>query len=230
MKGSRPLTREEFDKVLSSFDGKYAERNCCLFLLGTSAMTRVSELAALIVGDVYQGGLVVSELVLRKQIVKGKRESRIAVLPPETVEAIHDFIEWKAEHGESLAKDAPLFVSRQGGHLHRMQIHRILKDAYTAAGLTGRLTTHTMRKTGGTWLWETTGDLLLTQEALGHRSPETTRRYVPLNRQRMRVAMDSFFSTSDSDKSAFLSRSQEDKVIHFPKQAASRVRSHAPGR
>lgn len=218
MKGSRPLTRDEFNNVIQSFDGKYAERNRCLFLLGTSAMTRVSELAALTVGDVYQGGLVVSELVLRKQIVKGKKESRIAVLPPETVEAIRDFIKWKVEHGESLAKDAPLFLSRQGGHLHRMQIHRILKEAYANAGLTGRLTTHTMRKTGGTWLYEATGDLLLTQEALGHRSPETTRRYVPLNRLRMRVAMENFFA-DDSDKTGILSRS-EDKVISFPKRVA----------
>ena len=62
MKGSRPLTRDEFNIVMQSFDGKYAKRNRCLFLLGTSAMTRVSELAALTVGDVYQGGLVVSEL------------------------------------------------------------------------------------------------------------------------------------------------------------------------
>ena len=182
-------------------------------------MTRVSELAALTVGDIYQGGLVVSELVLRKQIVKGKKESRIAVLPPETVEAIRDFIAWKVENGESLAKDAPLFLSRQGRHLHRMQIHRILKEAYAKAGLTGRLTTHTMRKTGGTWLYEATGDLLLTQEALGHRSPETTRRYVPLNRQRMRVAMQNFFFTSYSDKIALLSHSEE-KVISFPKRVA----------
>lgn len=220
MKGARPLTRDEFNIVMQSFDGNYAERNRCLFLLGTSAMTRVSELSALTVGDVYQGGLVVSELVLRKQIVKGKRESRIAVLPPETVEAIRDFIKWKVENGESLSKDAPLFLSRQSGHLHRMQIHRILKDAYAAAGLTGRLTTHTMRKTGGTWLYEATGDLLLTQEALGHRSPETTRRYVPLNRQRMRVAMENFFAT-DSDEITLLSRSDE-KVISFPKRVAKR--------
>jgi len=220
MKGARPLTREEFDRVMQSFDGKYAERNRCLFLLGTSAMTRVSELAVLTVGDVYQGGLVVSELVLRKQIVKGKRESRIAVLPPETVEAVRDFIEWKVEHGESLAKDAPLFVSRQGGPLHRMQIHRILKEAYAKAGLTGRLTTHTMRKTGGTWLYEATGDLLLTQEALGHRSPETTRRYVPLNRQRMRVAMESFFA-DDSDKITVLSPSDK-KVIPIQRAYAQR--------
>ena len=82
MKGARPLTRDEFDKVLSSFDGNYAERNRCLFLLGTSAMTRVSELAALTVGDVYQGGLVVSELVLRQQIVKGKKELFIEWCPP----------------------------------------------------------------------------------------------------------------------------------------------------
>jgi integrase len=220
MRGARPLTRDEFNRVMQSFSGKYAERNRCLFLLGTSAMTRVSELAALTIGDVYQGGLVVSEMVLRKQIVKGKKESRIAVLPPETVSAIQDFIAWKVEHGESLAKDAPLFLSRQGGYLHRMQIHRILKDAYAKAGLTGRLTTHTMRKTGGTWLYEATGDLLLTQEALGHRSPETTRRYVPLNRLRMRQAMANFF-TADSDKRIVLSHSKE-KVIPFQRRAAAR--------
>jgi hypothetical protein len=65
-----------------------------------------------------------------------------------------------------------------------------------------------MKNTGGTWLYEATSDLLLTQEALGHRSPETTRRYVPLNRLRMQQAMQNFF-TSDSDKSPVLSRSDE---------------------
>jgi len=70
-------------------------------------------------------------------------------------------------------------------------------------------------KTGGTWLYEATGDLLLTQEALGHQSPETTRRYVPLNRQRMRVAMENFF-TSYSDKR--FCHTQRKKLFLFPKE------------
>jgi 5S rRNA maturation endonuclease (ribonuclease M5) len=193
-------------------------------LIGPTTKSRKSTSAnrgTSLLSDIDKTGNIVGAdpLVLRKQIVKGKKESRIAVLPPETVSAIRDFIEWKAEHGESLAKDAALFRSRQGGHIHRMQIHRILKDAYAKAGLTGRLTTHTMRKTGGTWLYEATGDLLLTQEALGHRSPETTRRYVPLNRQRMRVAMQNFFLTSDSYKITLSSHSEE-KIISFPRRAA----------
>jgi hypothetical protein len=98
-----------------------------------------------------------------------------------------------------------------------------------------------MKKTGGTWFGESTSDLLLTKEALGHRSPKPTRRYVPLNRQRMRQAMKNFF-TADSDKNTLLSHSMkrpcaseafrsagvavsnfpDDKVIPFQKRAVSR--------
>jgi len=51
------------------------------------------------------------------------------------------------ENGEDLAKEAPLFVSRQGGRLTRQQAHNVFKEDYDKMGLKGKVTTHSPRKT-----------------------------------------------------------------------------------
>ena len=60
MKGTRPLTNAEIRKVRDVFEGKFAERNRGLFMLGVSIGGRVSELLALTVGDVWQNEQPVS--------------------------------------------------------------------------------------------------------------------------------------------------------------------------
>ena len=63
MKGTRPLSNEEVSKVVMSFSGNFATRNCGLFVLGVSTGGRISELLSLKVGDVYQSGRSVSDLL-----------------------------------------------------------------------------------------------------------------------------------------------------------------------
>lgn len=48
---------------------------------------------------------------------------------------------------------------------------------------------HTLRHRFATRLYAHTRDVLLVQEALGHASPATTRRYIPYNSERMRAAV-----------------------------------------
>ena len=42
MKGTRPLSNAEIEKVFAVFDGKYAIRNRSLFMLGVSTGGRIS--------------------------------------------------------------------------------------------------------------------------------------------------------------------------------------------
>ncbi|MYF98034.1 phage integrase family protein, partial [Candidatus Poribacteria bacterium] len=44
MKGTRPLTASEVAIVADTFDGTYAIRNRCLFMIGVSTGGRISEL------------------------------------------------------------------------------------------------------------------------------------------------------------------------------------------
>ena len=76
MKGTSPLDNLEIRKVAECFDGTFAERNRGLFLLGVSTGGRISELLSLQIGDVYQNGSAVKDLLFDKSIVKGGELSR----------------------------------------------------------------------------------------------------------------------------------------------------------
>jgi integrase len=72
MKGARHLSRQEIQNLAQSFYGEYEVRNRDLFLLGLNIGTRISELLALNVGDVWQYGPI-EILELKKAITKGKK-------------------------------------------------------------------------------------------------------------------------------------------------------------
>ena len=71
MKGTRPLDNDEIRRVAAAFTGTFAVRNRALFMLGVSTGGRSSELLSLTIGDVYQNGKAVSDLLFDKFIVKG---------------------------------------------------------------------------------------------------------------------------------------------------------------
>jgi len=228
MKGARPLTDEEIPLISRSFSGKYAERNCCLFLLGVNIGARVSELTALRVDDVWQHGKAVSVLTLRKETIKGKRESYSIPLNSTARAVISNLIAWKKEKGESLSPSAYLFASRKGGgRLTRVQAHRILKNAYDKAGITGKVTTHSMRKTVANKVYSATNDLMLVKEVLGHKNLATTQQYLGVGIDRLFYAMEALESESNFPSKTLHSTPKEKKerdaekrggkIITFPK-------------
>ena len=93
-----------------------------------------------------QHGKVVKTLELRKAITKGKKTRQIP-LNLEARETIETLMEWKKSYGEQMEPASPLFCSlKKSGRLTRIQAHRILKKAYDDNELTGKVTTHRMRK------------------------------------------------------------------------------------
>jgi site-specific recombinase XerD len=190
MKGSRPFTEEEIKRVSQSFNGKYEVRNRCMFILGVKTGMRVSELLSLNVGDVWEKGGPVDVLSLRKQQVKGKKEARAFPLNQTAKDAIRELVEWLSWNG-GINKDMPLFPSQIGGErITRIQAHRILSRAYDAAGLTGKVTTHSMRKTFGTRVYQATKDIMVAKELLGHQSVATTQKYIGVGMDALRAAVD----------------------------------------
>ena len=76
MKGTRPLDNSEIRLVSACFTGTFATRNRGLFMLGVSTGGRISELLSLQIGDVYQNGKAVTDLLFDKSVVKGGEVSR----------------------------------------------------------------------------------------------------------------------------------------------------------
>jgi integrase/recombinase XerD len=80
----------------------------------------------------------------------------------------------------------PLLLSRRGRRLDRMAAWRIIRSTATRAGLSERVTPHTLRHSFATHLLEGGADLRVVQELLGHASITTTQRYTHITGERIR--------------------------------------------
>ena len=74
------------------------------------------------------------------------------------------------------------------------------KDAFTAAGLNGKLATHSLRKSFAQRVYEQSGDIFLVQELLGHKSVSTTQRYLGVDWASAREAVEGMALASESYK------------------------------
>ena len=92
MKGTRPLDNDEIRRVSACFTGTFSVRNRGLFMLGVSTGGRISELLSLQIGDVYQNGGPVTDLLFEKSIVKGGEVSRAVPVNQDSRRAIDDLI------------------------------------------------------------------------------------------------------------------------------------------
>ena len=192
MKGTRPLDNSEIRLVSACFTGTFEVRNRSLFLLGVSTGGRISELLSLRIGDVWQNGRAITDLLYDKSIVKGGEVSRAVPVNTDGMRAIDDLIRWHRERYGYPHKSRPLFPSRNGHGRKRMTrraAHNVLKSAFVSAGLNGHLATHSLRKSFAQRLYEQTGDVFTVQEMLGHKSIATTQKYLGVNYASVREAL-----------------------------------------
>ena len=149
-------------------------------MLGVSTGGRISELLSLQIGDVYQNGSAVTDLLFEKSIVKGGEVSRAVPMNADGRRAIDDLIAWHREHYRNTDESRPLFPSRHKSgtvSMHRQTAHDILKKAFIAAGLNGKLATHSQGKSFAQRLYDKSGDIYLVQELIGHKNIGTTQKY-----------------------------------------------------
>ena len=193
MKGTRPLDNSEIRLVSACFDDTFEIRNRGLFMLGVSTGGRISELLSLQIGDVYQNGKPVTDLLFDKSIVKGGEVSRAVPVNSDGRRAIEDLIAWHSERYQNTEKRRPLFPSRNGQGqqpMSRRTAHDVLKVAFEAAGLNGHLATHSLRKSFAQRLYDRTSDIFAVQEMLGHKSVSTTQEYLGVNYASVREAVE----------------------------------------
>ena len=132
MKGTRPLDNDEIRRVSTCFAGTFEIRNRGLFMLGVSTGGRISELLSLQIGDVWQNGTAVTDLLFDKSVVKGGEVSRAVPINRDGRQAIEDLIGWHREQYRRVHQSRPLFPSRQGERPQRMSrrtAHNVLKAA-----------------------------------------------------------------------------------------------------
>jgi len=136
---------------------------------------RVSELAGLDLDDVDRDARTV------RVLGKGRKE-RIVPFGEAAARALALYL---AECG---AATGPLFRNARGARLGVRSLHTIVRARARAAGITRRVSPHTLRHTFATHMLNAGADLRLIQDLLGHSRLSTTQRYTHVSAdQLMRV-------------------------------------------
>jgi integrase/recombinase XerD len=134
---------------------------------------RVSEVVALRAEDIDS-----KRMVLR--VCQGKgRKDRYVMLSPKLLEVLRDYY-------KAFRPTATLFFGKDKGRpLHRATVLRACRLIARRAGLTKRVTVHTLRHSFATHLLEADVDLRTIQALLGHRSLRTTALYTFVSMERV---------------------------------------------
>lgn len=184
MKGMRPLTRAEvcqIEEVLGH--NRHAERDLTWFQIGLYTGFRISEILRLRRMD------VVDHLgTVRTSLSAGAKGScRSIPLSANARRTISDWLLAMDEQGRVGRKEW-LFIGQNGRRLDRKQAWAILRKAVIQAGLSGRIGTHSMRKTfaarvhayglNQVMAGRKLDVMRLTSKALGHHSVEDTEAYL----------------------------------------------------
>lgn len=140
---------------------------------------RVSELASLRLGDVnLQVGFV-------RCIGKGRKE-RIVPIGGPAAAAIEAYLSGlRPRLVKDVAQDR-IFVSRTGKALDRHNIYRLVQRYARRAGITIKMTPHSLRHCFASHLLAGGADLRIVQELLGHASVTTTQIYTHVDRDRLK--------------------------------------------
>jgi site-specific recombinase XerD len=184
----RMSAEERRSKAVAAGDIR-AARNAAIVetLLGTGL--RVSELCALLVGDIFPDTSNPQVLVRRGK--GGKR--RLVAVSVRLASYLSEYVVWCRAAGLAMGVDDPLFAGRDG-HITRSAVHRVWKDALDHAGLSTRWGVHAARHSYAVEVYRRTKDLRLTQRLLGHSSPVVTTVYANLLDEDVRRGVEAIWS------------------------------------
>lgn len=123
---------------------------------------------------------------------KGSKE-RVVPVGDAALDAIDAYLASRgdlASRGGRSPRSGPLFQNPRGGRLTTRSVHRIVRRRAREAGLTRRVTPHTLRHTFATHLLGEGADLRLIQELLGHSRLSTTQRYTHVSPEHLMKVYD----------------------------------------
>jgi integrase/recombinase XerC len=177
IRGPRPgrklaafLPIDEAVTLLDSGEASVRDRAILELLYATGL--RVSELSGLDLDDVDRGDGTV------RVLGKGRKE-RLVPYGAKAAAALDVYLERRGP------ARGPLFTGRSGRRLGVRTLFEIVRRRARAAGLTRRVSPHTLRHSFATHLLDAGADLRAIQELLGHSRLSTTQRYTHVGSDRL---------------------------------------------
>jgi integrase/recombinase XerD len=181
------LSQAEVERLLAAprADDPLAWRDRALLEFAYATGSRVSELVGIGVKDVlFDEGLArLSGKGSKQRLVPvGRRALGAVALYAREVRP-------RLEKGKGAGR---MFLNARGSPLSRVGAWGIIRRWARAAGLTKRVTPHTLRHTFATHLLEGGADLRAVQEMLGHADLSTTQLYTQVDREYLRTVHRTF--------------------------------------
>lgn len=181
------LTREEVERLFNAIDpqSKNALRDITILETLYSTGLRVSELANLNRNQV--------DLKRREFMVRGKgRKPRIVFLSEKAAQRIEAYIKSRQDAFEPLfinmgrSRSSSDVTKGERRRLTTVSIEAIVRKYAMLAGITKKVSPHTIRHSFATDLLQNGADIRAVQEMLGHASITTTQIYTHLTNRRLR--------------------------------------------
>lgn len=175
------LSVEEIDAMIAAIPPDKAEspRNHAIIETLYGSGLRVSELTGLRLSRIsFEEGYLMVE-------GKGSKQ-RLVPLSPVASELILQYLPIRNAGPIKKEGEDILFLNRRGAPLTRIMVFYIIRDLAEAAGITKKVSPHTLRHSFATHLIEGGANLRAIQEMLGHESIATTEIYLHLDRTRLR--------------------------------------------
>lgn len=183
--GARKLPEFLFEGEMAEFiarasgEGYAGSRDLALFETLYSTGCRVSEIASLEMDALDLAG--------GKARVRGKgSKDRTVFLGPPALEAIRNWLPYRAARVPAEADTPWLFLNARGGRLTERGIEYIIDRYALRSGMSKRLSPHSFRHSFATHLVAGGADLRAVQGLLGHESISTTQVYTHVDLERLR--------------------------------------------
>jgi integrase/recombinase XerD len=160
------------DEVTRFFQAITSLRHRAILMTAYAAGLRISEVLALRVDDIDS-----QRMVIRVRQGKGSKD-RYVMLSPRLLTLLREY--WKAHRRRKVYQPSPWLFSGNvpGRPITDGAVYEACEEACRAAGLDKHVTVHTLRHSFATHLLEAGTDLRTIQILLGHRSLNTTARYL----------------------------------------------------
>ena len=190
------LTQDEQDKLLRvTGEHKAGFRDHVIFSLAIGTGLREFEIAALNVGDVYNGPER-PKTVVPLRVFKGHKRERRVNGAPQTVfvpdalrHKLKAFWRWKVQNEEATDPNEPLFRSTRAQRISPRTLHHAFATWQKRAGFERAFKFHALRHTCGMNLYRKSRDIRIVQRQLRHSDINTTTIYATPNDQDLAIAM-----------------------------------------
>lgn len=188
MKQAKLLTSQERKRLAAVIDSKrHATRNHTAVALSFYAGLRACEIAALRVGDVFdQTGAVRDTIHLRATQTKG-REAATVLVNKRLTQQLRKYATKYPNRNKQ--PNTPLIFSAKGGGFTAQTIVNLFQQLYKAAAISGA-SSHSGRRQFVTELADKGINARVIQALARHKHLNTTMRYIDLNENKLRSAVE----------------------------------------